>query len=133
MSVIFFQKVLGLVYRCYFLQVLSGITLAQGQDNLFRGQDNLIRRQDHLNRGQDHLIRGQDRLSHGQDHLIQGQGDIIRGQDHLAQMVSLCTQGIFVTPPSKFIKSFSPRRRCQMLLTNTKRSIPAIPVRERKF
>ena len=38
-------------------QVLSGITLARGQDILIRGQDNLIRGQDNIVRGQDKLVQ----------------------------------------------------------------------------
>ena len=43
-------------------QVLSGITLARGQDILIRGQDNLIRGQDDLIRSHDNIVRGQDKL-----------------------------------------------------------------------
>ena len=38
-------------------QVLSGITLAQGQDALLRGQDGLLRGQDVLLRSQDNLAQ----------------------------------------------------------------------------
>ena len=44
------------VCSCYLWQVLSGITLARGQDVLIRGQDDLMRGQDDLMRGQGNLV-----------------------------------------------------------------------------
>ena len=48
----------------YLWQILSGITLARGQDTLIRGQDDVMRGQNDLMRGQDDLIRGQGNLVH---------------------------------------------------------------------
>jgi hypothetical protein len=82
------------------------------------------------------LIRGQDNLTRGQDNLVRGQDDIIQGQDNLTQMVQtvrLFDHKITITLPSEFLQSFSLRRQSQMPLTNVRKSIPVIPVRERKF
>jgi hypothetical protein len=52
------------VYSHYLWKVLSGITLARGQDVIIRGQDDVVRSQDNLLRGQDDIIRSQGNLIH---------------------------------------------------------------------
>ena len=95
-------------------QVLSGITLARGQDALLRGQGGLLR---------------------GQDGLLRGQDIILRGQDNLAQMVQKVqsNHGTYVSLTQKLRHRISHHRQSQTLHMNIRRSIPAILVRGRKF
>lgn len=105
-------------------QILSGITLARGQDALFSGQDGLRRGQGSLLRGQDDLLRGQDVLLRGQDNLAQ-----------IVQKVQPSNHGtyVYVTLTQKLRPRFNHHQRSQMLHMNIRRSIHVILAREGKF